>query len=102
MREKIVKKLEILTNKISELTEAFYQNQERIGYEKTTVFLEEFLDLVNILAACEIVPDDEIKRVNDILREVLEALENKDIVLVSDILKYDLLERLDSIKYMIN
>jgi|SRR5690606_22841012 hypothetical protein len=85
-------------NKIDTTTELFYQNRQQEGFEA----LFEIINLLSVIidkigkdqADGHAIPL-QTEKLNGILLEALGALEQKDTVLLSDILKYELVEALE-------
>ncbi|TAH69447.1 MAG: hypothetical protein EWM47_07045 [Anaerolineaceae bacterium] len=83
---------------IERTTGLFYQQNTREGYtnlEQTLGSLSQLADLIN---TADSIDKDSlfISHFNDILKEALQALEQSDTILFSDILQYSLKELLES------
>lgn len=94
------KKLRNIIELISELTNIFYQQDNEKGYQKLDIFLEEMTIVVDNLFQYkenhkEFILDD-AKLISN-FTEAMNALEQKDTVLLADILQYEILEQLNQI-----
>lgn len=90
-----------LTTVIEQTIEVFKQQKEDVGLK----LLIKIIDGLSwtIEAVFSLKPeleehgfDSEVEQVNDMLMELLKAIENEDFVLISDILEYEVLEVLTS------
>ncbi len=92
--------LVILNQKIDAVTELFYQQKEAQAYQGMA-FLVDSMDkaLQNILLYKSEHPEAEIDQVKIVssLMEAMKAMEEKDTVLLADILNYELKETFTSI-----
>lgn len=87
-------------NLIHNNTELFYQQKKSEGYAMMQQTVEKITEIVNVLHNYKEVhqelPYDEVQVLSS-LSEVVEAMENKDTVLLSDILEYDFVEYLQGV-----
>ncbi len=82
---------------IEDTTGSFYQNRISEGYKKLEYTLGALDDLMYKIAAFRQQGNDiriDDNRMNQILMEAMKALETKDVVLLSDILEYEVKEML--------
>lgn len=90
--------IEATINSIDEVTELFYQQKDKEGYVK---FEETLNFLVLILDSMENDKEGNFnidhQGFNEKLVEAMKALEEKDTVLLADILKYEISEMLDDL-----
>lgn len=82
-------------NKVQEIVDLFYQQNDKDALEKFAVTLEDMTKAIDNLAAYKKENSqfemDEVKIFN-ILNEAMEALQSDDKVLMADILQYDFIE----------
>lgn len=78
-------------------TGLFYQQNIREGYNKLEQTLNNLSLLTNLINIDDASEEDTLlaNQFNDILKEALQALEQGDTILFSDILQYDLKELLE-------
>lgn len=91
--------IEGTTKKIEEATDLFYQHQDHKGYLKLDETIGQLMELADGLR--EVVaenPEIEVQEFLSVLAEAMSALEDRDTVLLSDILQYDLIDQLQVIK----
>lgn len=91
--------IEISITKIEEVTDLFYQHKDHEGYLRLDEIIGHLMKLAEGLK--EIVeekPDINVQEFLDILTEAMNALEERDTVLLSDIMQYDLTDQLNSIR----
>jgi ElaB/YqjD/DUF883 family membrane-anchored ribosome-binding protein len=95
MKEEIIKVLQ----SIDQTTELFYQQKEQEGYKNLEYTLDILIKTINEMLIYKKEKSDNFKdiqenKINEILTEAMNALEQKDTILLSDILNYDLKEAL--------
>lgn len=90
IRESIV----ILKEEIEQISTSFYQRRDSEAYRALNKLIEKMLDFMKKLGT---ITDKYTEMMNLILTEALKALQNKDGVLIADLLKYDLDEILNQI-----
>lgn len=92
--------IEQIEQQIDNVSELFYQQKNQAAYNQ----LEDII--INVAKVIETVyaqnPDnpDVMEKINKLtltLRETMEAMENKDTILLADMLKYEILEVLQTI-----
>lgn len=91
--------IEISISKIEEATDFFYQHKDHEGYLRLDETIGHLMKLADGLK--DVVnekPDINVQEFLEILTEAMNALEEKDTVLLSDILQYDLTDSLHSIR----
>ena len=91
--------IEELNKMIVKVTDCFYQQKLKEGYDKLEKLYPKLSAIINELGQLEIkdVVTVNINNISNDLRNSLQALEYKDYVLLSDILKYDLMSELSYI-----
>ncbi len=86
-----------IINDINDVSDMFYKQKEFMGYDMLYQLIDKLIKFTQILGSKE-----ENKEYNDklmqCLSQALAALEQKDIILLSDILSYDLVDLLKEIK----
>lgn len=89
-----------LEKRVEEISDSFYQQKEKEGYQ---LFEKLYPVLIRVVESILVIEDiskvtlEEKGKITECLMSALQSLENKDVVLVSDILRYDLMELLNSI-----
>lgn len=80
-------------------TDMFYQQNKNLGYKVLLLLLDKLSEFIVYIEKENIegIYDIVIADLKNILSECLSALEGQDIVLLADILKYDLMEKLEGI-----
>jgi hypothetical protein len=79
---------------IEETTALFYQQKTEDGYQRLQATLEGIIGSVDQLYTQDNVQANNSNDILNILNTAMAALENKDTILLSDILKYDLKQEL--------
>lgn len=85
---------------IDEISSAFYQQNEKQGYqmfEKSYPALIQIIDILLLMDDESKITEKEKGLISDYLMAALQALENKDTVLLADVLKYDVMELLSGV-----
>ena len=80
---------ELLREELEQVTEMFYQQKSKDGYEKLQVLLADIS-----LYVSGVQDEEQQQELLETLTEALDAMEQKDTTLLADILKYELLEKL--------
>lgn len=87
-----------VTTGISQVTESFYQGKDNEGYLKLNGVISDLMSLIEKMI--EYKGSEESQGEEQLMQTVTEAmnaLEQKDTILLSDILQYDLADQLQSI-----
>lgn len=82
---------------IEDVTSLFYQNKHKLGYaelEKLIILIED--SLLELYKASKLAID--VSNILDILKEATVAMEQKDTMLLADILEYELKDAFKNIK----
>lgn len=79
----------LLCEELEQVTELFYQQKSKEGYEK----LQELLADISLYVS-GVEDDAKQQELLETLTEALDAMEQRDTTLLADILKYELLEKL--------
>lgn len=80
---------ELLREELEHVTELFYQQKSKEGYEKLQILLADIS-----LYVSNVQDEEQQQELLETLTEALNAMEEKDTTLLADILKYELLEKL--------
>lgn len=97
--ENLIDLIETSISKIEEATDLFYQHKDHEGYLRLDEIIGQLMELADGLK--DIVnekPDINVQEFLEILTEAMNALQERDTVLLSDILQYDLTDQLHSIR----
>lgn len=97
--ENLIELIETSISKIEEATDLFYQHKDHEGYLRLDEIIGQLMKLADGLK--DIVnekPDINVQEFLEILTEAMNALQERDTVLLSDILQYDLTDQLHSIR----
>ena len=89
--------IEEIMNQIKETAELLYQQKYAGAYQKLDKLLIDFVDIIDNIYAYKKNGDldtDSTGRLTEMLKVALCALENKDYVLLADVLQYDILAEL--------
>lgn len=80
---------ELLREELEQVTELFYQQKSKEGYERLQVLLADIS-----LYVSGVQDEEQQQELLETLTEALDAMEQRDTTLLADILKYELLEKL--------
>jgi KaiC/GvpD/RAD55 family RecA-like ATPase len=92
--------LQVNMTEIDHVVEMFYQQKSQEAYLQLDVVLGNFSSVIdNLFSYQQEHPELEldIESLVEALKEALSALEEKDAILVADVLKYELLEKMEGI-----
>lgn len=87
-----------INTEIDIVVELFYQQKIQEAYQKLDILLKKMMEMVVILEEYQHGREDEEIDANGLLlalKEALSAIEQKDAVLVADVLKYEIQEKLN-------
>ncbi len=73
---------------IEEIVELCYQQKKVEAYNKLNFFIGELAKLMVEFS------EDKVKQVNEILKDILAAMEEDDIVAIADLMEYELKEKI--------
>ncbi len=83
-----------LEKKINDVITDFYEQNPKSGFSKLDLVIEKILLLINqIRQENENTYKENERELNDLFQEIMAALGNKDVILISDLLKYELLNK---------
>jgi len=96
--------LEVVINQVKDeiekVTEALYQQKERAAYNLLNMALPTIAKAVEEIFAWQTEQgreESEKQEIVQVLTQAMQAMEQKDTVLLADILQYELLERFNAI-----
>lgn len=81
-------------NSIDEVVNCFYQQNNKDGFEKLDNVIVNISNLTLQILQAVAGTDDQVvieRDINNLLIQLMNAMENLDVVLISDLLKYELL-----------
>lgn len=83
-----------LSEKVKIVTQSFYQQQNEQGYQLLIELIDMIIEFLNKYENVNTQEANELlnNKLANSCNEIIEALENKDNVLIADILNYDILE----------
>lgn len=84
---------ELLQNKIQDICYFFYRYEIKQGIQK----LEDFLGALGNLLSQASIEESLLQEINQLLKLILQTVENEDFPLAADLLKYELLERISRV-----
>ena len=89
---------------LEEITGSFYQRNNSIGYQKLIPFIDSLTGIVDEISLIDPTPEliDKKDKMTSVLNVAMEAMINKDTILLADILKYDLSVLLTELQNTIN
>lgn len=79
------------------IAKLFYQSREVEGYRELLLWIEKFTDFLDKMQGTE-GKEEQTIGLYQLLQEILKAMEQGDIVLIADILKYDLQKLLQDLE----
>jgi KaiC/GvpD/RAD55 family RecA-like ATPase len=85
---------------IDDVVEMFYQQKTQEAYLRLDVVLGDFAAIINPLFTYQQEHSEQeidVGGLTEALKEALSAIEERDAILVADVLKYELLEKLERI-----
>jgi KaiC/GvpD/RAD55 family RecA-like ATPase len=96
LKEQIVKNMA----EIDDVVEMFYQQKTQEAYAQLNVVLGNFAAIIEPLFSYQQEHSDkeiDVDGLTEALKEALSAMQERDAILVADVLKYELLEKLERI-----
>lgn len=94
-------KIEQIGEQIEEVSELFYQQKNGEGYtqlEKIIVGVAQVIETAYAVYQGDDAVTAKIQKLTATLQETMEAMEDKDTILLADMLKYEVLEQLETLK----
>ncbi len=94
----IKKEIQEVNKKIDEIVELFYQQKNEEAYGKLNIALADFIYIIEMIQKQgDEKAQENAGDLNDALKQALEAMEQKDNILLADILKYEVMEKLEDL-----
>lgn len=95
--EHLKEQIQNTVRRINEVTELLYQKKNNEAFSRFDDVLLMLASLAEeIFSANEVVSEEKASFLK-LLKEAMNAMENKDFILLSDILQYDIIELLENI-----
>ena len=95
----IKEKIEQSINEINEVVEMFYQQKTQEAYTKLDPVLGNLLAAIDAAVAYQQEHSEieiDVNGLTEALKEALSAIEEKDAILMADVLKYEVIEKLEA------
>lgn len=95
IREQIAQNI----NEINEVVEMFYQQKTQEAYAQLDPVLGNLLGAIDAIVAYQQEHSEieiDVKGLTEALKEALSAIEEKDAILMADVLKYEVIEKLEA------
>ena len=94
------KEIETVINDLDYIVEMFYQQKVQEAYSELNTALGKIMEITEVVQNYTAQNSD--KEINmdillNALKETLSAMEERDVVLVADVLKYEVIEKLNDI-----
>lgn len=94
------KEIETVINDLDSIVEMFYQQKVQEAYSELNTALGKIMEITEVVQNYTAQNSD--KEINmdillNVLKETLSAMEERDVVLVADVLKYEVIEKLNDI-----
>ena len=94
------KEIETVINDLDSIVEMFYQQKVQEAYSELNAALGKIMEITEVVQNYTAQNSD--KEINmdillNALKETLSAMEERDVVLVADVLKYEVIEKLNDI-----
>ena len=98
------KEIETVINDLDSIVEMFYQQKVQEAYSELNTALGKIMEITEVVQNYTAQNSD--KEINmdillNALKETLSAMEERDVVLVADVLKYEVIEKLNDIAVQI-
>ncbi len=96
----IKKKIQELIQSLDAITELFYQQQDKKGMEELGAELPGLVALIDEMYLYKQEHEEmafEDTQINEALQQMLSAMEDKDYVLLADVIKYEVIEKFQAI-----
>ena len=94
------KEIETVINDLESIVEMFYQQKVQEAYSELNTALGKIMEITEVVQNYTAQNSD--KEINmdillNALKETLSAMEERDVVLVADVLKYEVIEKLNDV-----
>ncbi len=99
--ENIKQQIEQNIAEIDAVVELFYQQKTQEAYGQLDQILGKLMETIEGIMASQLEQAEEqidISALTEALKEALSAVEEKDAILMADVLKYEVIEKLEEIK----
>lgn len=99
--ESIRGQLENNISEINEVVEMFYQQKTQAAYAQLDLVLGNMLATIDAVVMYQQKHSDkeiDVNGLTEALKEALSAIEEKDAILMADVLKYEVIEKMEAIK----
>jgi len=96
--DKIKTNIDNVLKTLDEIMNMFYVGNDSEGYIKLNETLITMLMLIEYIEKSDKLEEVDINKIENILKDCVEALEEKDTVLLADIIQYDLIDALKEIQ----
>lgn len=90
----------LMEAEIDEIVNLFYRQQEDEGFTALNKLWDKLEEIIIVLSSINL-PDERskaISEINDLLARLLTAIEKKDIIIITDILKYEFINYLRNLE----
>lgn len=94
------KEIETVINDLDSIVEMFYQQKVQEAYSELNTALGKIMEITEVVQNYTAQNSDKEINVDillNALKETLSAMEERDVVLVADVLKYEVIEKLNDI-----
>ena len=85
---------------IRRTSELFYQQNVNDGLTMMPIVLDAIASVSNSIMQSENISEEDGKKLSNVLNEALGAMQEKDYVMLADILQYDIIELLEEYRDM--
>lgn len=103
--ENMKQQVEQNISEIDAVVELFYQQKTQEAYNQLDSVLGNFMTIVGGLMQYQQEQENvdiDVNVLTEALKEALSAMEERDAILVADVLKYELIEKLEAISAMLS
>lgn len=94
------KEIETVINDLDSIVEMFYQQKVQEAYSELNTALGKIMEITEVVQNYTAQNSDKAINMDillNALKETLSAMEERDVVLVADVLKYEVIEKLNDI-----
>lgn len=94
------KEIETVINDLESIVEMFYQQKVQEAYSELNTALGKIMEITEVVQNYTAQNPDKEIYMDDLLnalKETLSAMEERDVVLVADVLKYEVIEKLNDV-----
>ena len=94
----IIALIDVAVGKINAMTEFFYQQKNQEALLEMSGILDAILAVSGAIMPLENIGEEDKKKAVNVLGEAMKAMEEKDYVLLADIMRYDMIDTLEIYK----